>query len=79
MANDGHADQRKVTDTIQYFMSYKLIWKAQSFRVHDPILGNDDDIVKGTAPGQTKPFEQFIFLQKAKCPGFADLVCKQVF
>ena len=79
MADDGHADQRKITDAIQYFMSYKLIWKAQPFRVHDLIFGNDDDIVQGSAPGQAKPFEQFIFIQKTKCAGLADLVCKQVF
>lgn len=79
MPQQGKAQQRKITDTIQKLMTDKFILKTQPARVQHAIFIHDDGIVEGAALGQTKSFQLLDLVKETESAGTAYFVFEKTF
>ena len=73
MTQHGHAEQGKVTEGIEEFVAYELVFKTQPLFVEDAVFVDDNGVFQGTALGQAVAFHIFDLMQESEGPGRGDL------
>ena len=72
-----HAEQGKVTNTVEHLVADKLVFVPESFVIQYAFLVQHHGVFQGTTSGKSVLLQIIDLMQESKGSGPADFLCKK--
>ena len=78
MADEGHPEEREVTDQIEDFVTDELIVESETGVIHDAVSRQHDGVIECSTFPKSTSLQGLNFLQKPEGSCFGDFALKRV-